>query len=156
AELHYRRAIQINPNYAGAQVNLGNLLFLKNEFPSAISAYERAERADPTLAAAFYNHSIAASEVYKYDLQAQMLEKARSADRSFGEPLPANPPAQKIVMYSPPISEAWRIRKKVASQPTVRALFGNYAQFDVTKSALNPITIGALASLLLGLALWLL
>jgi tetratricopeptide (TPR) repeat protein len=155
AETYYRRAIQLNPNYAGALVNLGNLLFLKNEFPAAINSYEKAERADPNLAIAFYNHSVAASEIYKYDLQGQMLERARRADRSFVERLAANPPPQKIVMYSPPIGEAWKIRRAISKQQTVRALFGNYSVFDPMKAALNPLTLGAVTALLLALIVWL-
>jgi len=155
AETYYRRAIQLNPSYAGALVNLGNLLFLKNEFPAAINSYEKAERADPNLAIAFYNHSVAASEIYKYDLQGQMLERARRADRSFVERLAANPPPQKIVMYSPAIGEAWKIRRAISKQQTVRALFGNYSVFDPVKTAVNPLTLGAVTALLLALIVWL-
>jgi tetratricopeptide (TPR) repeat protein len=155
AETYYRRAIQLNPNYAGALVNLGNLLFLKNEFPAAINSYEKAERADPKLAIAYYNHSVAASEIYKYDLQGEMLDKARKADRSFVERLAANPPPQKIVMYSPAVAEAWKIRKTISKQQAVRALFGNYSTFDPLKTALNPLTLGAVSALLLALIVWL-
>jgi tetratricopeptide (TPR) repeat protein len=154
AENYYGRAIQLNPAYAGAHVNLGNLLFLKNEFPAAINAYEKAERADPNLAIAFYNHSVAASEIYKYDLQGEMLDRARKADKAFVEKLTGNQPARKIVMYSPSIAEAWKIRKAVSKNPAVRALFGNYSTFDLAASALNPLTLGAVASLVLALLLW--
>ncbi|HKR64104.1 MAG TPA: tetratricopeptide repeat protein [Thermoanaerobaculia bacterium] len=154
AENYYRRAIQLNPTYAGAQVNLGNLLFLKNEFPAAINAYEKAEKSDPNLAIAYYNHSVAASEIYKYDLQGQMLDRARRADRSFVERVTANPPPQKIVMYSPTIAEAWGVRDRIQNKPAVRALFGNYSTFDAMNSASNPLTLGAVLALLLALILW--
>ncbi len=155
AENYYSRAIQLNPSYAGAQVNLGNLLFLKNEFPAAINAYEKAEKADPNLAIAFYNHSVAASEIYKYDLQGQMLDRARKADKAFVEQLTGNQPPRKIVMYSPSIAEAWKVRNIVARNPSVRALFGNYSTFNLASSALNPLTLGALISLLLAVVVWL-
>jgi hypothetical protein len=145
----------LNPNYAGALVNLGNLLFLKNEFPAAINSYEKAEKADPNLAIAFYNHSVAASEIYKYDLQGQMLDKARKADRSFVERLTGNAPPQKIVMFSPAIAEAWKIRDDIAKQPAVRALFGNYSTFNPVTAALNPMTLGAIGAVLLAVVLWL-
>jgi tetratricopeptide (TPR) repeat protein len=154
AENYYRRAIQINPTYAGAHVNLGNLLFLKNEFPAAINAYEKAEKADPNLAIAFYNHSVAASEIYKYDLQGRMLERARRADRSFVERLTSNASPQKVVMYSPAIADAWLIRGAIAKQPAVRALFGNYSTFDPARRALNPLTLAALIALAMALLLW--
>jgi len=155
AENYYTRAIQLNPTYAGAQVNLGNLLFLKNEFPAAINSYEKAEKADPNLAIAFYNHSVAASEIYKYSLQGEMLDRARKADRAFVERLTGNAPARKIVMYSPDVDEAWTVRKTISRNPALRALFGNYSIFDLAQSALNPLTFGALASLLLAIVLWL-
>ena len=154
ANLSYRRAIELRGNYAGAHVNLGNLYFLNNEFQAAITEYERAQRADPELAIAFYNHSVAAGETYKFDTQARMLEKARAADRATVEKLARNPPPQKIVMYHPEIAEAWNVTRSVSSRPAARALFGNYSVYDPLHVALNPVTIGAVLSLLLALILW--
>ena len=155
AAVHYRRAIELRKTYAGAHVNLGNLHFLDNEFQAAMTEYERAQASDPNLAIAYYNASVAAGEMYKFDLQAQMLEKARQAERTYVERLTRNQPAQKIVMYNPPVSEAWQVTKELSQVPAARALFGNYSTFDPLKAALNAITIGALASLLLGVFLWL-
>ncbi len=154
AQQHYRRAIELRPNYAGALVNLGNLLFLNNEFQAALTQYEKAQQADPKLAIAFYNASVASGETYKFDQQARMLESARKANRSFVERATRTPPPQKIVMYNPPIAEAWTINREVSRVPSARALFGNYASFDPLRSAINPVTIGALAALLLALGLW--
>ena len=154
AGVSYRRAIELRPNYAGAHVNLGNLYFLNNEFQAAITEYERAQRDDAKLAAAFYNHSVAAGETYKFDTQAQMLEKARAADRSTVEKLTRNPPPQKIVMVHPDIAEAWAVTRAISSRPAARALFGNYSVYDPVRNALNPVTLGALIALLLALALW--
>ena len=154
ATQHYRRAIELRPKYAGAHVNLGNLLFLNNEFQAAYSEYEKAQQADPKLAIAFFNASVAAGETYRYDQQKEMLASAREADGSLVERLTRNPPQQKIVMYNPPISEAWTIHSDVTKAQPARALFGNYSVFDPVRSSLNPVTIGALTALLLGLALW--
>jgi len=154
ANVHYRRAVQLHPRYAGAHVNLGNLLFLNNEFQAAMTAYEKAEAHDPNLATAFYNHSVAAGETYRFDLQAQMLEKARAADRAFVERTTRNPPPQKIVMYKPSIDEAWEVSDRMAARPAARALFGNYSSFDALRSASNPISIGALLSLVLAVLLF--
>jgi tetratricopeptide (TPR) repeat protein len=154
AALHYRRAIELRPNHAGAHVNRGNLHFLNNEFQAAITEYEKAQRADPKLAIAFYNHSVAAGETYKFDQQAQMLDKARQADRNFVERTTRNLPPQKVVMYHPPISEAWDVTRALTKRSAARALFGNYSRFDPSTSAFNPVTIGALLSLLLALLLW--
>lgn len=149
AAFHFRRAVELRPGYAGARVNRGNLFFLDNEFQAAINEYQLAEQADPELAMAFYNHSVAAGELYRFDLQKEMLERARAADRSLVERTTRNPPPQKIVMYKPPIDEAWEVSERVSRVAAARALFGNYSTFDPVNSASNPITIGALATLLL-------
>jgi Tfp pilus assembly protein PilF len=154
ANVHYRRAIQLRPTYAGAHVNLGNLMYLNNEFQAAMTEYEKAEAADPKLATAFYNHSVAAGDTYKFDLQGQMLDKARAADSSVVTRATDNPPPQKILMYKPPIGEAWAISDRVARRPAARALFGNYSIFEPMRAASSPITIGALASLLLALLIF--
>jgi tetratricopeptide (TPR) repeat protein len=155
AQQHYNRAIELRRTYAGAHVNLGNLLFMNNEFQAAMTAYEKAQRADPDLAIAYYNHSVASGETYKFDQQSRMLESARKADPAFVERVTRVPPPQKIVMYSPSIAEAWSVTNEMSKRPAARALFGNYASFDFVRSSVNPMTIGALVSLLLALWLWL-
>jgi len=156
AAFHYARAIELDPRNAGARVNRGNLFFLNNEFQAAINEYQRAEDSDPNLATAFYNHSIAAGDLYKFDLQEQMLARARSADNDFVERTRSEQPPQRIVMYKPPIAEAWEVSERVSQRPAARALFGNYSSFDPMRSAASPMTIGALASLLLALILFVL
>jgi Tfp pilus assembly protein PilF len=154
AQQHYQRAIELKPGYAGAHVNLGNLLFLNNEFQAAMTQYATAQQADPKQALAYYNHSVASGETYKFDQQARMLESARRANRSFVERVTRTPPTQKVVMYSPSIDEAWAITEELSRHPAANALFGNYASFEIVRSALNPMSIGALVALLLGLLLW--
>jgi tetratricopeptide (TPR) repeat protein len=154
ALVHYRKAVQFRPRYAGAHVNIGNLHFLNNEFQAAMTEYEKAEQQDPNLAAAFYNHSAAAGETYRFDLQAQMLERARAADRTFVERYTRNQPSQKIVMYMPPISEAWDVSERMAARLSAHALFGNYSSFSAAQSLSNPVSIGAIVSLLLALLLF--
>jgi tetratricopeptide (TPR) repeat protein len=145
AAVHYRRSLELRDS-AGAHVNLGNLHFLDNDFSSAITEYQRAEKLDPRMAIAFYNHSIASGETYKFDEQAQKLDQAKRIDRAYIERLSSNPPSQKIVMYRPPISQAWDVSSAIARNGTARTLFGNYSWFDPLLSAQNPITLaGALA-----------
>lgn len=84
-----------------------------------------------------------------------MLAQAREADRSYVERLTRNPPPLKIVMYHPPISQAWDVTRSLAKVKAARDLFGNYSEFDPVRSAANPITIGAGVSLLLALLIWL-
>jgi tetratricopeptide (TPR) repeat protein len=156
AASHYRRAIELQKSHAGAHVNLGNLHYFNNEYQAAITEYEEAAKYDPSLAIAFYNHSVAAGETYKFDQQASMLQKARDANRSLVEKLTRNAPIQKVVMYHPPIRQAWQVSGVVAKgiQQKDLSIFGNYSFFDPQTSLLNPVSLGALGSILLAILLW--
>ncbi|HEU4521848.1 MAG TPA: hypothetical protein VFT12_07590 [Thermoanaerobaculia bacterium] len=150
---HFRRAIQIS-DAAGAHVNLGNLHFLQSDYAAALTEYARAEERDPRLAIAFYNSSVASGETYRFDQQGQKLEQAKKIDRELIETLSQAPSAQKIVMYNPPIPETWSVTRRIAREGKARSLFGNYSSFDPVTSALNPVTLGALASILLAVLVW--
>lgn len=150
---HYRRAIQINDS-PGAHVNLGNLHFLQNDYTAATTEYSKAEKLDPSMAIAFYNDSVANGETYKFQEQGQKLEQAKKANRALIEQLSQNPPAQKIAMFHPNPSEAWTVSAAIARQGVARSLFGNYSYFDPQTSAMNPVTIGGLAAVLLAMLVW--
>lgn len=154
AEQHYRRASELRPNYAGAHVNLGNLHFLDNDFKAALTEYRKAQEADSDLPAAFFNASVANGEDFNYAGQAAMLEAARKANRAFVERVTRTAPPQKIVMYSPPLQEAWQVASSLTERQAARALFANYSHFELVRSASTPVTIGAIVALLLALALW--
>jgi tetratricopeptide (TPR) repeat protein len=136
----YRRSLDLRDS-AGAHVNIGNLHFMDNDVPAAISEYQRAERLDSNLAIAFYNHSVASGEAFRFDEQARMLDQAKRID---GNVEKLSSPNQKIVMYRPPISVAWRESEAIARLGAARTLFGNYAYFDPIASAKNPLTLGCL------------
>ncbi|HEX7151513.1 MAG TPA: tetratricopeptide repeat protein [Thermoanaerobaculia bacterium] len=157
AAVHYRRAVELRPrSSAGAHVNIGNLHFLNNDFPAALTEYSTAQQQDKSLAIAFYNASVASGETYKFNEQARFLEAARDLDRGLIGRLTDSPLPQKVVMYHPPIVEAWRLQDAIARRGgPARILFGNYSTFDPLTSAMNPVTVAALASLLLGVAIWL-
>jgi len=150
---HYRRAIQID-DPPGAHVNLGNLHFLQNDYAAAITEYSRAQKRDPNMAIAFYNDSVASGETYKFQEQGQKLERAKQANQRLIEELSQNPPAQKIAMYHPTVSEAWDVSSAIARRGVARTLFGNYSYFDPQTSAMNPVTIGGLAAVLLAMLVW--
>ena len=154
AAVHYRRSIELRDN-AGAHVNLGNLHFLDNEFQAAITEYKRAQQLDPRLAIAFYNSSVASGEGYKFDEQARLLEQARALDRARIERFTKQPPAQKVAMYDPPIPEAWRVASQIARSRNAVSQFGNYSYFDPNVSAINPVTLGALLTIVLAVVIWL-
>lgn len=154
ASVHYRRSLELHES-AGAHVNLGNLHFLENDFGAANTEYAKAETLDPALAIAFYNHSVASGEQYRFDEQGQKLEEAKKVDRSGIERLSASPPSQKIVIYHPSIDEAWTVASRIAEKGSASSLFGNYAYFDLAQSALNPVTLGALLTVLCAIFVWL-
>ncbi len=151
---HYRRAIQLD-DAAGAHVNLGNLHFLQNDYAAAITEYSRAQKKDPQLAIAFYNDSVANGETYRFQEQGQKLEQAKRIDSRQIEQISQARSVQKVAMYHPPISEAWEVEAGIARRAVARSLFGNYSYFDPATTAVNPITIGSLAALVLGLLSWL-
>lgn len=156
AALRYRRAIELNDKLAGAYLNIGNLHFFNNDFPAAVNNYEKAEALDPTMAIAYYNHAVVSGETYKFEEQGKNLELAKKYDRSLIEGLIARPRAQKIVMYQLPVAEAWAISQRIAREGAAREVFGSYSSFDLSKVALNPLTLGALIALALASALFVL
>src|SRR5207245_8679185 len=118
AGAHYNQSVQVRDS-AGGHVNIGNLHFLDNDYGAAINEYQRAEQLDPHLAIAFYNHSIASGSFNKFDEQAQKLDQAKRIDRAAIERITSNPPtppAPIVVMYHPPISEAWRVSSSIAKR----------------------------------------
>ena len=150
ASLHYQRSVELHDN-AGAHINLGNLHFVNNDFATAATEYNKAEVLDPHEAIAFYDDSIAMGELYKFDQQAQKLEQAKRIDRSLIESFSSEPRSQKLelVLYHPPIRQAWEVSSAIARRGVARSLFGNYAWFDPSESVRNPITLGSILALIL-------
>jgi tetratricopeptide (TPR) repeat protein len=148
ANQQYRRAAELHDS-AGAHVNLGDLYFFSNDFATAVTEYNKAEALDPKLAIAFYDDSIALGELYKFDQQAQKLDRAKQIDRSGIERISSQPGVQKVALYHPPIPLAWSVSSNIARRGVARSLFGNYAWFDPAESVRNPITLGAILTILL-------
>jgi len=148
ANQHYRRSVELHDS-AGAHVNLGNLHFFDNDFATAVTEYNKAESLDPKLAIAFYDDSIALGELYRFDQQAQKLDYAKQLDASSIDRITKQPSAQKVVLYHPPIAQAWSVSSNIARRGVARSLFGNYAWFDPIESGRNPMTLGAILTILL-------
>lgn len=151
---HYRRAVELNDGLAGAHLNIGNLHFFNNDHLAAINSYSRAAERDDRMAIAWYNSSVASGELYRFNDQASSLDEAKTRDRGLVDRLVASPPVQKIIMYKLPLGEAWALTDRVTDSGTGRELFGNYASFFPSRSALNPLTLGAIGSLALALILF--
>jgi tetratricopeptide (TPR) repeat protein len=148
ANQHYRRSAELHDS-AGAHVNLGDLHFFNNDFATAVTEYNKAESLDPKLAIAFYDDSIALGELYRFDQQAQKLDYAKQVDASSIDRITKQPSAQKVVLYYPPIAQAWSVSSNIARRGVARSLFGNYAWFDPIESVRNPMTLGAILTILL-------
>jgi tetratricopeptide (TPR) repeat protein len=157
ASIHYRRAVQLDENLAGAHLNIGNLHFFNNDFTAAMSRYERAAASDPTMAIAKYNQSVAAGELYRFDDQRQLLDEARQRDRSLIDDLTSRSGDRgglKVEMYQVPIATAWALSDRIARSGTARELYGNFAFFEAARSATNTLTIASLGALILAVVLW--
>jgi tetratricopeptide (TPR) repeat protein len=148
ANQHYRRSAELHDS-AGAHVNLGDLHFFDNDFATAVTEYNKAEALDPKLAIAFYDDSIALGELYRFDQQAKKLDYAKQLDASSIDRIAKQPSAQKVVLYHPPIAQAWSVSSNIARRGVARSLFGNYAWFDPVESVRNPMTLGAILTMLL-------
>jgi tetratricopeptide (TPR) repeat protein len=58
AERELRAALELDPKFAGAWVNLGGILLARWEFAAAIEANRKAAEAEPALALAHFNQAI--------------------------------------------------------------------------------------------------
>jgi tetratricopeptide (TPR) repeat protein len=155
AQIHYRRATQLDDDLAGAHLNLGNLHFFNNDFTAAISRYEKAATVDATLAIAPYNHSVAAGELNRFDEQRRKLDEARQRNRSVVNALTSKTEqGLSVEMYQVPIAVAWSLADQIARSGTARELYGNYAFFDPGRALTNTLTIAALGALVLAGILW--
>jgi hypothetical protein len=148
ANQHYRRSAELHDS-AGAHVNLGDLHFFNNDFATAVTEYNKAEALDPKMAIAFYDDSTALGELYKFKEQAVRLDYAKQLGGSAIERFVTQPPPQKVVLYHPTIAEAWSVSSNIARRGVARSLFGNYAWFDLAESIRNPMTLGAILTILL-------
>jgi tetratricopeptide (TPR) repeat protein len=149
AVVHFRRAVQLDENLAGAHLNIGNLHFLNNDFTAAISRYERAAGLDPQMAIAPFNHSVAAAQMNRYDEQGRQLERAKQRSRSVVNQLTRKPPVQKVASYELPLADAWIAAERIARTEGAPEVFGTYSWFDPRRSVRNVLTGGAAVALIL-------
>jgi hypothetical protein len=156
ALIHFRKTVELDNGLAGAHLDIGNVHFMHGDFNAAISQYNEAASADSSLAIAYYNHSVASGEIYKYDEQGRQLEEAKKHDRALVDKLLANASerTQKVVPFDLPVSSAWAITTSISGTATGKELFGNYATLDLVRSPANGLTIGSVLAIILALAVW--
>jgi predicted O-linked N-acetylglucosamine transferase (SPINDLY family) len=73
---YYKKAININPNYADAHNNLGNALKDSGKFEKAISCYEKAININPNYVQAYYNLGIIFEKLNNFQESINCYKKA--------------------------------------------------------------------------------
>ena len=74
--MHYQKALQLKPDYAEAEYNLGTALVQKNNLNEAIVHFQKALRLKPDYASAAYNIGIALFHQDKVDEAAAFFQKS--------------------------------------------------------------------------------
>ena len=74
---HYQRATVIDPNFAKAYTNLGNIYFLQKDYERAIENYKKAIEKDNTLISAYFNLSQTYRERFNFVEGEKVFQSAR-------------------------------------------------------------------------------
>lgn len=85
AEAAFRKAIEINPNFAEAYANLGSVLANQDKLEEAISNFENAVRLKPNIAVLHYLLGRALYEQNRPQEAAEPLKKARDLFKQQGQ-----------------------------------------------------------------------
>lgn len=93
----YSRAIEAGPNDYRALVNRGNVRFIEGDYAEAIGDYEEAARRAPEAAEAFYNLSVARSEIYDFKGQERARARAIEISRRDVDGWSSHPPLARVV-----------------------------------------------------------
>ena len=79
----YKKAIEINPNFAFAYDNMGNSLSDQGKYDEAIAAHKKAIELDPNDATAYDNMGVALEKQGKYDEAITAYKKAIELDPNY-------------------------------------------------------------------------
>jgi tetratricopeptide (TPR) repeat protein len=93
----YGRAIESDPKDYRALVNRGNVRFIEGDYVEAIGDYEEAARRAPDAAEAFYNLSVARSEIYDFKGQERARARALEISRRDVDNWSSRPPLSRVV-----------------------------------------------------------
>lgn len=77
----YRRALEIDPQLIGAQINLGNTFFATGQYGEAIQYYRQAIALQPDSFEGYFNTYLAQSEEFRFAMAEQSLQRAHEIDR---------------------------------------------------------------------------
>jgi tetratricopeptide (TPR) repeat protein len=93
----YGRAIEADPDDYRAYVNRGNVRFADGDYPEAIGDYEEATRRAPDAVEAFYNLSVARSEIYDFKGQERARARALQISPRDVDAWSSKPPPARVV-----------------------------------------------------------
>jgi tetratricopeptide (TPR) repeat protein len=93
----YSRAIEADPKEYRALVNRGNVRFIEGDYAEAIGDYEEAARRAPEAAEAYYNLSVARSEIYDFKGQERARARAIQISRRDVDNWSSRPPLARVV-----------------------------------------------------------
>jgi tetratricopeptide (TPR) repeat protein len=85
AEAAYRRALEIDPDFAEAWYNLGNLHLERGDSATAENHFRRALSLDPAFAAAWYNLGLIQAEQERLSEASQSLRRALAAFPAYAD-----------------------------------------------------------------------
>lgn len=88
AEAYFSRALELDPGYAQALSNTGNILYSRKQYEQAIDLYKRALAADPTYYLARRNMAAALRKAGRVSEAVQTL---RTADRHHSQAMTKHP-----------------------------------------------------------------
>ncbi len=80
---YYKKAIELNPKYAGAYFNMGNAFGNLKEYKKAIEVYKKAIESKPDYAMAYYNMGRVFHMMEKHDRALENYEKAMEIDPKY-------------------------------------------------------------------------
>jgi tetratricopeptide (TPR) repeat protein len=114
----YSRAIEADSKDYRALVNRGNVRFLEGDYGQAISDYEEAARRDPGSAEAFFNLSLARSEIYDFKGQESARARALEISRRNVDAWSSRPSLNRVVAAPYPVGNARERARTVAERAT--------------------------------------
>jgi tetratricopeptide (TPR) repeat protein len=125
AQIDYGRAMQADASDYRPLLNRGNVRFTEGDYGEAIRDYIEAGKKAPSVAAVFYNLSLARGEAYDFEGQAAAIEEARRISNSQVNSWVDNPTLLRVVPAGYSLDRARDRMAAWDAQPKSRRLPGH-------------------------------
>ena len=152
----YKEALELDPSFEQAYINLGNILFATGQYSEAITSYNQAIQINPRSILAYFNRHLAQSESFRFREAEATLNEARAIDAPALAALfaSAGPEGERrgVVDATLRIRSLWEAALTVGQAPGERAAArlaagGALAQFANPVSLVSLLTlVGCLAA----------